>query len=184
MSQEQERAAAEEMLHQSLPSLTRWAHGRIPAGARGAMDTCDLVQETALHMMGKLHAFTPRHPGAMGAYLRVAALNRIRDEARRIARRPVSVELPEHLHSGDATPLDCAIGADTARRYRESLEHLSPKDRDLVVARVELQWNTAEITRHFGFRTHGAAHMAVKRALHRVASLLRKSSVALNERTD
>ena len=71
----------------------------------------DLVQETALHMMGKLHAFTPRHPGiAPYAYLRVAALNRIRDEARRIARRPVSVGRCPSTCTRRRDPAQRAIG--------------------------------------------------------------------------
>src|SRR5687767_3598084 len=34
-----------------LPRLQRWAHGRLPSGARGAIDTHDLVQETLTHVV-------------------------------------------------------------------------------------------------------------------------------------
>jgi RNA polymerase sigma factor (sigma-70 family) len=184
MNQDQHRSAGEQLLEQSLPSLRRWAHGRLPYGARAHMDTCDLVQETALHMIAQLDAFTPEHPGAMRAYLRVAALNRIRDEARRIGRRPAPVELPEHLPCPRATPLEEAMEAETFRRYHEALSQLAPRDRDLVVARVERQWKAAEIAESFGFPTVDAARMAVKRALHRLACLLHESSPTPNERTN
>jgi RNA polymerase sigma factor (sigma-70 family) len=148
------------------------------------MDTCDLVQETALHMIRKLDAFTPEHPGAMGAYLRVAALNRIRDEARRIARRPVAVELPEQLPSPDATPLEKAMEAETFARYREALARLSPKDRELVTAKIEHHWKSATIASRFAFPTVGAAQMAVSRALRRLAKAMQASAVTSNERTN
>src|SRR5438128_11498962 len=88
-----DRLAVEALLERSLPGLKRWAHGRLPAAARGALDTGDLVQETALHVLRRLDAFEPRHVGAMQAYLRQAVLNRIRDEVRRIGRRPPPDEI-------------------------------------------------------------------------------------------
>jgi len=81
-----DRAAVEALLQRSIPHLKRWAHGKLPAAARGSLDTGDLVQETVLHVLRRLDAFQPRHVGAMQAYLRQSVLNRIRDEVRRIAR--------------------------------------------------------------------------------------------------
>ena len=47
-----DRPAMEALLERCLPPLKRWAHGRLPAAARGNMDTGDLVQEAALHVLG------------------------------------------------------------------------------------------------------------------------------------
>jgi hypothetical protein len=44
--------AMEALLQRCLPPLKRWAHGRLPPAARGRMDTGDLVQEAALHVLG------------------------------------------------------------------------------------------------------------------------------------
>src|SRR5687768_12334457 len=88
-----DRMALEALLERCLPSLRRWAHGRLPASARGALDTEDVVQESALHVVRRLHAFEPRHVGAMQAYLRQSVLNRIRDEIRRVGRRPPPVPI-------------------------------------------------------------------------------------------
>src|SRR2546426_3586818 len=65
-----DRMAMEALLERCLPPLKRWAHGRLPAAARGHLDTGDLVQEAAMHVLRCLDRFEPRHVGAMQAYLR------------------------------------------------------------------------------------------------------------------
>jgi RNA polymerase sigma factor (sigma-70 family) len=169
-AREGDRLAVEALLQRCLPSLTRWAHGRLPPSARGAMDTGDLVQEAAMHALRRLDSFEPRHVGAMQAYLRQSVINRIRDEVRRVVRRPAPLELPAD-HPGDATsPLEYAIQAESYERYRRALETLNPRHRELVVARVEMQWSLAEIAQRLGMRTVDAARMAVSRALKRLSS--------------
>jgi RNA polymerase sigma-70 factor (ECF subfamily) len=169
-AREGDRLAVEALLQRCLPSLTRWAHGRLPPSARGAMDTGDLVQEAAMHALRRLDSFEPRHVGAMQAYLRQSVINRIRDEVRRVTRRPAPLELPPD-HPGDAaSPLEYAIQAESYERYRKALETLNPRHRELVVARVEMQWSLTEIAQRLGMRTVDAARMAVSRALKRLSS--------------
>jgi RNA polymerase sigma-70 factor (ECF subfamily) len=169
-AREGDRLAVEALLQRCLPSLKRWAHGRLPPSARGSLDTGDLVQEAAMHALRRLDAFEPRHVGAMQAYLRQSVINRIRDEVRRVTRHPAPVELPPD-HAADATsPLEAAIEAESYERYRQALSTMNPRHRELVVARVELQWSLAEIAQRFGMRTADAARMAVSRALKRLSS--------------
>src|SRR5206468_4002621 len=130
-----DRMAVEALLQRCLPSLKRWAHGKLPASARGYLDTGDLVQESALHAIRRLDTFEPRHVGAMQAYLRQSVINRIRDEVRRIGRHPPPLELPDDLPSDRTSPLEFAIQAEAYERYRQALTKLTPKDRGLVVAR-------------------------------------------------
>lgn len=168
-----DRLAVEALLQRCIPALTRWAHGRLPPAARGSLDTGDLVQEAALHALQRLDVFEPRHVGAMQAYLRQSVINRIRDEVRRITRHPAAAPLNEE-HPGDATsPLEAAIQAESYERYRKALEALKPRDREMVVARVEVQWSLAEIAQRFGLRTSDAARMAVSRALQRLSGHMR-----------
>src|SRR5687767_9974731 len=94
-AREGDMPAMEALLQRCLPPLKRWAHGRLPPAARGRMDTGDLVQEAALHVLGNLGTFEPRHVGAMQAYLRQSVINRICDEVRRIGRQPPPLELPD-----------------------------------------------------------------------------------------
>jgi RNA polymerase sigma-70 factor, ECF subfamily len=162
--------AVEALLQRCLPALTRWAHGRLPPSARGSIDTADLVQEAAIHVVRRLDTFEPRTVGSMQAYLRQSVLNRIRDEIRRVSRRPASPELNEQTAVADRTPspLDVTISLETYKRYRSALGRLRPRDRELVVARVEAQWQLRQIQTAFGLRTADAARMAVNRALNRL----------------
>jgi RNA polymerase sigma-70 factor, ECF subfamily len=166
------RDAVEALLQRCLPQLKRWAHGRLPAAARGSLDTGDLVQETVLHVLRRLDHFQPRHVGAMQAYLRQSVINRIRDEVRKIGRQPAPVELPEDLHADLTSPLEAAVQAEAYDRYRAALTQLGPRDREIIVARIEAQWSFAEISQRFGMPTADAARMAVTRALKRLTDRL------------
>lgn len=167
-AREGDRMAVEALLQRSIPGLTRFAHGRLPPAARGSLDTGDLVQETVLHVLRRLDDFEPRHVGAMQAYLRQSVINRIRDEVRRIGRHPTPAELPEDLPSEMPSPLEEAVRAEAYDRYRAVLVQLSPRDREMVVARIEAQWNLGEIAQRFNMRTVDGARMAVTRALRRL----------------
>ena len=120
-AREGDRLAVEALLQRCLPGLRRWAHGRLPAAARGSLDTSDLVQETVLHVLRRLDHFEPRHVGAMQAYLRQSVINRIRDEVRKVSRHPVSVELPIDLVSDRTSPLEVAVQAEAYQHYRQAL---------------------------------------------------------------
>src|SRR5216683_1241757 len=78
-----------------LPQLQRWAHGRVPAWARNAVDTADIVQETVLHTIRNLESFEPQREGALLGYLRRSLLNRVRDHFRHAARHPSPGELDD-----------------------------------------------------------------------------------------
>ena len=172
-AREGDRMAVEALLQRSIPSLRRFAHGRLPAAARGSLDTGDLVQETVLHVLRRLDTFEPRHVGAMQAYLRQSVINRIRDEVRRIGRHPTPVDLPDDLASEIPSPLEEAVRAEAYDRYRAVLMQLSPRDREMIVARIEAQWNLGEIAQRFNMRTVDGARMAVTRALRRLMDRLK-----------
>jgi RNA polymerase sigma-70 factor (ECF subfamily) len=166
------RLALEALLERCLPPLTRWAHGRLPAHARGTLDTGDLVQEAAMHVLARLDKFEPRHVGAMQAYLRMSVINRIRDEIRRIGRRPEAVELTMDPPSDDTSPLEAVIRDEAYERYRAALERLRTRDREMIVARVEVQWSISEIAHRFGMASVDAARVAVSRSLKRLTAQL------------
>jgi len=131
------------------------------------------VQDAAISAIARLDTFEPRHVGAMQAYLRQSVINRIRDEMRRVGRRPAAVELPPDVPSDDPSPLDQALEHESYERYRSALNGLKPRERELVIARVEAQWSLSEIADHFGFNSVDAARMAVRRAAERLGAALR-----------
>ena len=77
-----DRRALDHLFERYLPVLRRWAAGRLPRWARDLVDTDDMIQETLMGTFRNVGAFEPRHDGALGAYLRQALNNRIRDEVR------------------------------------------------------------------------------------------------------
>jgi RNA polymerase sigma-70 factor (ECF subfamily) len=164
-----EPGCAEALFERCLPALRKWARGRLPSYARDLADTHDLVQETLLHCLGRLEAFQARHQGALQAYLRQAVYNRIRDEIRRVRRRPQQVELDDVHAAGGSSPLEAAIGRESIDRYEAAMERLRPADREAIVARLELQQSYDEVAIALGKRNADAARMAVKRALGRLA---------------
>jgi len=160
--------AVELLFERCLPALRRWARGRLPSYARDLADTQDLVQETVLHTLNKLESFEPRHQGALQAYLRQAVANRIRDEIRRVTRRPVPEELGDGHVDPAPSPLEHAIGREGMERYEAALQKLRPKDREAIVARMELQQSYEEIAVALGKTNANAARVAVTRAIARL----------------
>jgi RNA polymerase sigma-70 factor (ECF subfamily) len=162
--------ARNELFGRYLPSLRRWARGRLPRWTRDLRDTEDVVQETLLQTLRHLDAFKPRHEGALQAYLRQALLNRVRDEVRRVSRRGVTEEIAEDVHMDDkASPLEEAIGSEALARYEAALARLRPDEREVVIARVELGQSHQQIAAAHGKASADAARMAVSRALVRLA---------------
>jgi RNA polymerase sigma-70 factor (ECF subfamily) len=167
-----DRDALDRLYARCLPPLRRWARGRLPAAARGALDTQDLVQDTVVNSLRRLDQFDSRHEGALQAYLRQAVLNRIRDEARRFGRRPVQAELSESLQSEAASPLDIAIGREGVEQYEAALQRLRPADREAIIGRLELQHDYQELAIILGKPNANAARVAVTRALARLMEQL------------
>jgi RNA polymerase sigma-70 factor (ECF subfamily) len=163
-----DRDALDRLFERCLPALRRWARGRLPAAARGALDTQDLVQETILNSLRHLNQFQSRHEGALQAYLRQAVLNRIRDEARRLTRRPAAAELTDSQPGHSASPLEIAIGREGVERYEKALQKLRPADREAIVGRLELQYDYKELAVVLGKSNANAARVAVTRALARL----------------
>jgi RNA polymerase sigma-70 factor (ECF subfamily) len=169
--------ALERLCARYLPRLRAWATGRIPRGARGLMDTGDLVQETLVRVVGRLDAFEHRREGALQAYLRQALANRIRDEARRAARRPQAVDA-DALEWPDLgpSPLEEAIGAETLALYEAALARLRSEDREAIVARVDLETPYEALAEVLDKPSADAARMAVSRALVRLAEEMRRGA--------
>jgi RNA polymerase sigma factor (sigma-70 family) len=157
-------AAREQLLARYLPRLRRWAHGRLPAYARGGADTDDLVQVTLIRTLNRLQDFTPQREGAFLAYLRTILLNAVREEIRRAARIPPALPLQECLSRVEQ---DC--GTSLLSSYEVALGRLSERDREAVILRVEFGYSHEEIAEAIGSPSANAARMTVTRALVRLA---------------
>jgi RNA polymerase sigma-70 factor (ECF subfamily) len=164
-----DRDAVDLLLARCLPPLRRWAAGRLPRHARDLADTGDVVQEALIQTFKKIETFDYRGEGALQAYLRQAVMNRIRDHLRRTARRPAGDPVDSQQVDAGASPLEQAIGRETADRYDAALARLSDVDRELIIATVEMGYSCEQVAMATGRATPDAARKAAKRALMKLA---------------
>jgi RNA polymerase sigma factor (sigma-70 family) len=174
---EGDRSAREQLVGRYIQTMKRWAHGRLPASARGLVDTDDLVQSTLIRSLNRLGSFEPRHDGAFLAYLRRALLNLIRDEIRRASWRPEAGPACDAIAAREPTPMENLLGRETLQRYEEAFGRLSDREQVAVFLRVELGMEYRAIAKALGIPTPNAARMYVVRAIARLAERLRKDGV-------
>jgi RNA polymerase sigma-70 factor (ECF subfamily) len=173
-------AGAEDLLvKQYLPILRRWAHGRLPMGSRGLVDTDDIVQMTLVQALRKVDRFEPRREGAFqGAflgYLRQILLNQIRDEARRASRRPRQERLGRDFLDRAPSPLESMLARKTYQEYEAALAQLSDRQREAVILRAEMGFSYAEVADSIGSASENAARMMVQRAFHNLARRMKRA---------
>ena len=164
--------AAAHLVARHTAPLRRWARGRLPRWARDVSDTDDLVQDTLLQTMRRLGDLELRGPGALAAYLRQAILNRVRDELRRKGRRPEMTGVEELEAGGVLSPLEEAIGRETAECYEHALAALRPEEREAIIGRVEMGYSYEELADVLEKPSSEAARKAAQRALVRLARLM------------
>src|SRR5262245_39383998 len=167
-AQQGDDGAIERLMARHLTPLRRWARGRLPAWARDATDTDDLVQDALLQTFKRLGDFEVRGPGALQAYLRQAILNRVRGELRKKGRRPQATCLDGLEVDGRLSPLEEAIGHEAIERYEHALAMLRPDEREAIIGRVEMGYSYEELADVLGKPSPDAARKSAKRALERL----------------
>lgn len=171
-AQQGDGVAAEALMARYLARLQRWASGRVPPRARTLLDTDDLVQDALLGTLRQLNHFTPRHDGALMAYLREAVWNRIRMELRRHRSDVDPTVDPESHPSPDPSPLEQLVGQARTERYERALASLDDDDRAAVIGRFEMGYSYAALARAIERPSPDAARKAVERAVRRLATAL------------
>jgi len=172
-----DRAALELIAERYQAALTRFAHGRVPASARGLLDTCDVVQLALVRTLGRLDEIDTSLRGSLLAYLRRAVLNQIRDEIRRAKRRPIPEGLSPDLRSRDRDPIEIVISRETLERYDVALAQLPCDQQEAFIMRIEMDCGFREIAEALGRPSAESARMLVRRAIRTLARLLRQSAV-------
>lgn len=167
-----DEAARRRLLERFLPHLTRWAHGRLPVGARSVAETQDLIQDTLLRALQNLGEFRSTREGAFFGYLRSIALNAVRDELRRLARRPSAGPVPEELPSPGQSPLELSLGRQKLEAYEAALASLPALHQEAIILRLEFDLSYEEIAEALGKPSANAARMMVTRALVQLSEAL------------
>jgi RNA polymerase sigma-70 factor (ECF subfamily) len=158
-------ARLEPLLARLIPGLARWTHGRLPRHARRRCDSWDLVQDACSGALQHLDLLELEDPSRIDAYLRQAIRNRIRDEIRRSRIGETDTEAPPAAIDREPSPLDRTLESDERRRFRLALLALPEADQLLVVGRVELHLEYADLARATGRSSADAARRAVRRAM-------------------
>jgi len=164
-----DRGAREVLAARYLTRLRRWASGRLPQQARDMVDTVDIVQECLVRALDRLEGFELRHESAFQAYLHTAILNRIRNEARRVASRPPTAAIDGSEPDHQPSPLDEVIALELLEHYALALDRLSDEERAAIHLRVELGRDYDDIAAAMAKPSADAARMAVRRALDALA---------------
>lgn len=160
--------AARTLIERALPSVRRWAHGRLPRYARTDADTEDVVQDAFLGTLRRLKRFQHRTVGGLQAYLRQAVVNRVRDLVRGSRRRGAEMDCDREPRDWKPSPLEAAIMREQLDRFLDALRKLRPADRQVIVWRIELGYTAEEIATKLG-KSKAAAGMTVTRAMTRLA---------------
>jgi RNA polymerase sigma-70 factor (ECF subfamily) len=165
-------SAARILIERALPSIRRWARGRLPQHARSDANTEDVVQDVFLRTLRRLRGFEHRTVGGLQAYLRRAVVNRIRDLIRgsnRVGLEPLADVEPRDWKP---SPLEAAIMRQQLDGFLAALQRLKPADRQVIVWRIELGYTAEEIAAKLGKST-AAAGMTISRATARLAKEMR-----------
>lgn len=171
-----DRPALELLAGRYQSALARFAHGRVPASARGLVDTCDVVQMAMTSTLARLHSIDVTPSGSLLAYLRRAVLNQVRDQIRRAQRRPTTVALSWDLVARDRDPLEHVISGETMQRYEAALASLPADQQEAFIMRIEMDCGYREIAEALGRPTAECARMLVRRAIRALAARLKGSA--------
>lgn len=164
--------ARDRLIRRYLQPLTRWAHGRLPGGARDLNETADLVQSTLMRAFQTLPSFQVQGEGAFFGYLRHIMSNILKDEIRRTSRRPLHDEISPEVPETEAQPFEKLVSFQTLHAYERALQELEPDQREAVIMRIELGLAHDEIAALIDAPSPNAARMKIARALVRLAELM------------
>jgi RNA polymerase sigma-70 factor (ECF subfamily) len=160
--------AQRELFELFEPVLRRLLHARVPANARGLLDTDDLVQEVYGRVFQRLESFEYRGPGSFWGYLRRVGLNYVAA----VARRSESVQAPRNASESsldgigpEPSPSSALSSRERFAEFEAALQELPELQRQALLMRLELDLPFSAIAAECGFPSADAARMAVKRVI-------------------
>lgn len=143
-------AALNEILALSLPSLERWARGRLPEGPLDGAATRELVRDAAFGALRQLGT-AASWPLELQSRLCQAVAGRIAQG-----------------QPGAPSPLERAVGREGLMRYERALQRLAPPEQEAILVRIELGFSYDEAAAALGVPDAQVARDAVARALLRL----------------
>ncbi len=168
--------AENEVCRRYLPRLHKWARGRLPAGARPALETADVVQEVLIRAIRTFPDFELRHEHSFPAFLRTILANKLLDLGRVDARRPPPRPLEGLAEPPvrEPSPFDLAAASERQEAFDAALKTLSVVDQELIFLRMELGCAYEEMVEILGRSNANALRVAVRRAILRLGEEMAK----------
>lgn len=170
--------ARDQLVLAYYPVMKRLAHGRVPALARGLVDTDDVVSVAMEKALRNIENFEPKREGAFLAYMWQILRNEIRMQIRSAKARPITEDLNERFQSVDPSPLEAVIGRDFMERYDSALERLTPEQQEAFILRNEMGLSYLKVAEALGVPSPDAARMLVVRAIVHLERELRDDGAA------
>src|SRR5205085_10749076 len=111
--------------------------GRRPRAFWRLVNVDNFVQLTLIRTLRRYHKFEVRESAGFLHYLRRILFNLVRDELRRLAREPDTVELLEDAGALAPNALDLMLGREARLRYRKAIATLPARSRVALTSRFE-----------------------------------------------
>ena len=162
------RPALDTLFERYRSWLRRWARGRLPAWVRDGIDTSDLVHDALYRTLVRLESFESSRASALRAYLQRAVENRIHDLLRRTRRSASSIPEADWVTGSSPSGPYRFLDDEGWREYRDGLARLTPRERRLIVGRVEMGYGYRQLALVEGMPSADAARKATGRALRKL----------------
>ncbi len=159
-----DQSSCEKLFNLYQPELMKWAHGRIPAQAKGFMDTQDMVQDTLMLAFKNIKSIKAQRPGAFFAYLRTVFINQIKQELRK--NKPFQLSI---IQCAGEKKLAYNRDINTIIDYDAALEKVSKKEKEAIVLRLEFGFSYQEIADITDKPSANSVRMYITRALVKLA---------------
>jgi RNA polymerase sigma-70 factor (ECF subfamily) len=159
------KSSCDKLFNLYQPALLKWAHGRIPAQARGFMDTQDMVQDTMMLAFKSIKKIKAQRPGAFFSYLRTVFINQIKQELRR--NKPFQLSITQFSNDQKLT---YEKDLNTIIDYDKALNKVSFDEKEAIILRLEFGFKYDEIAQITEKPSANAMRMYITRALLKLAS--------------
>lgn len=173
-------AARETLFSHYREPLSRFLHARIPPGARGMIETDDVVQEVSTRAFLNLDRFEYRGIGSFWGFLRRIGLHYVIQVGRRAGNAPVDTSLdavPEPAGRSSTPPLSALIEKENWQAFEKALSSVSEENRAAFLLRFEVDLDYATIASDCGFPSADAARMAICRVVQHLTRELARGGI-------
>ncbi len=167
-----ETGARDLLARRCLPTLQRWARGRLPLYGRDLAETEDLVQITVVRAFNNLERFESEGQGAFLAYLRSILLSCAKDEVRRTMRARQRIVPADTLRLMGAKTRDSTLELEELEAFEVLVDRLPEPKRSAVILRVEMGFDYDFIAEELNYSSANAVRMMIQRSLTELAQQL------------